>query len=84
MSHVVVKLGGHALDSLSPRSAVLVDLAQDIEKLRASGTDVVVVHGGGPQIAELLGLVGIESKFHEGLRSPTHRPWGTLPWHLVT
>jgi len=68
MSHVVVKLGGHALDSLSPRSAVLVDLAQDIEKLRASGTDVVVVHGGGPQIAELLGLVGIESKFHEGLR----------------
>jgi acetylglutamate kinase len=65
---LVVKLGGHALDVLSARSTVLVDLAQDVSQLRALGTDVVVVHGGGPQIAELLALVGLESRFHEGLR----------------
>jgi acetylglutamate kinase len=68
VTSVVVKLGGHALDSLSPRSPVLVDLAQDIGELRAQGTNVVVVHGGGPQIAALLASVGLESKFHEGLR----------------
>lgn len=68
MTSVVVKLGGHALDSIEPRSPVLVDLAQDIGELRAQGTDVLVVHGGGPQIAALLASVGLESRFHEGLR----------------
>jgi len=68
VSPLVVKLGGHALDDLSPRSAVLVELAQDIEALRDAGVDVVVVHGGGPQIAALLDEVGLESRFHEGLR----------------
>lgn len=68
MNRVVVKLGGHALDSLDPRSPVLLDLAQDVERLRAGGTDVVVVHGGGPQIAELLSNVGLESRFQDGLR----------------
>jgi acetylglutamate kinase len=65
---VVVKLGGHALDSLSPSSAVLIDLAHDVARLRDQGVNVVVVHGGGPQIAELLDLVGLESKFQDGLR----------------
>jgi len=65
---VVVKLGGHALDSLSPTSPVLVDLAQDVAELRDDGVNVVVVHGGGPQIAELLGRVGLESTFQDGLR----------------
>jgi acetylglutamate kinase len=68
VKRLVVKLGGHALDSLSPDSPVLVELAQDVSDLRAAGTDVVLVHGGGPQIAELLGSVGVESRFHEGLR----------------
>lgn len=68
MSCLVVKLGGHALDSLDPDSPVLVDLAHDIELLRSHATNVVVVHGGGPQIAALLHSVGIESRFHEGLR----------------
>ena len=54
MSSLVVKLGGHALDSLDPRAQVLVDLASDVAALRAAGTDVVIVHGGGPQIAQLL------------------------------
>jgi acetylglutamate kinase len=65
---VVVKLGGHALDSLAPTSTVLTDLAQDVAALRDNGVYVVIVHGGGPQIAELLGRVGLESHFHDGLR----------------
>ena len=68
MSSLVVKLGGHALDALDARSPALVDLAEDIGQLRARGTNVVVVHGGGPQIATLLTSVGLESSFHEGLR----------------
>jgi len=65
---VVVKLGGHALDSLAPTSPVLVDLAHDVAELRDGGVDVVVVHGGGPQIAELLLRVGLASTFRDGLR----------------
>lgn len=68
MRCVAVKLGGHALDSLVPSAPVLVDLAQDVAALRDDGVDVVVVHGGGPQIAELLSRVGLESTFRDGLR----------------
>jgi acetylglutamate kinase len=65
---VVVKLGGHALDSLAPSSTVLIDLARDVAQLREDDVHVVVVHGGGPQIAELLASVGLESTFKDGLR----------------
>ncbi|MGD0852644.1 MAG: acetylglutamate kinase [Acidimicrobiales bacterium] len=68
MTCVVVKLGGHALDSLAPSSTVLIDLAHDVAELRDDGVNVVVVHGGGPQIADLLARVGLESKFQDGLR----------------
>jgi acetylglutamate kinase len=68
MSAVVVKLGGHALDSLEPPSPVLRDLASDVLELRAAGTSVVVVHGGGPQIAALLATAGVASRFEDGLR----------------
>jgi acetylglutamate kinase len=65
---VVVKVGGHALDSLEPSSTVLIDLARDVAQLREHDVNVVVVHGGGPQIAALLESVGLESKFQDGLR----------------
>jgi acetylglutamate kinase len=68
MRRYVVKLGGHALDSLSPSSAILVALADDVLALRASGIDVLIVHGGGPQITELLEATGRVTQFHEGLR----------------
>ncbi len=61
----VVKLGGHALESLSPTSPILAALASDLGQLAANS---LVVHGGGPQIAELLERVGRPSVFHEGLR----------------
>jgi acetylglutamate kinase len=64
----IVKLGGHALDSLEPGAGVLVALADDVSSLRAEDTNVVIVHGGGPQIQALLDAVGRSSHFHEGLR----------------
>jgi acetylglutamate kinase len=68
VSGLVVKLGGHVLDGLALDSSALVDLAQDVAELRAAGRPVAIVHGGGPQIAELLASLGVASTFHEGLR----------------
>lgn len=68
MTRLLVKMGGHALDDLRPSSPVLRALAQDVTELRERGDEVVVVHGGGPQIADLLARVGLTSEFHEGLR----------------
>jgi acetylglutamate kinase len=73
MRCVVVKVGGHALDSLASDASVLMDLASDIAEIRNSAGQVVVVHGGGPQIAALLGDVGLEGSFHDGLRITDNR-----------
>ena len=68
MTSYVVKVGGHALDSLNVGAPVLVALASDVAALRDESTNVVIVHGAGPQIATLLDAVGLPSGFHEGLR----------------
>lgn len=68
MTRLVVKMGGHALDDLGATSPVLTALAEDLAALVGEGIEVVVVHGGGPQIAALLARVGLPSEFHEGLR----------------
>jgi len=60
----VVKYGGHAMGD--PEAAR--DFARDIVLLKAVGIDPVVVHGGGPQIGRMLGKLGIESTFVDGLR----------------
>jgi len=65
---VVVKMGGHALDRLDADAPVLADLARDVSLLRSEGTECVIVHGGGPQIADLLGRLGRAPAFREGLR----------------
>ncbi len=61
---IVVKYGGNAMVSEELRSAVI----SDIVLLSLVGIRVVVVHGGGPEINEMLGKVGKESKFVDGLR----------------
>ncbi len=61
---VVVKYGGNAM--VDPSLAA--SFADDMVLLRAVGLRPVVVHGGGPQIGELLGRLGIESEFRDGLR----------------
>ena len=60
----VVKYGGHAMgDAEAAR-----DFAEDIVLLKAVGINPVVVHGGGPQIGEMLTKLGVESTFVDGLR----------------
>jgi acetylglutamate kinase len=61
---VVVKYGGHAMgDEQMAR-----DFARDIVMLEQSGVNPVVVHGGGPQIGQMLAKLGIKSEFAAGLR----------------
>jgi len=61
---VVVKYGGHAMGD----EPVARDFARDIVLLEQSGVNPVVVHGGGPQIGDMLTRLGIKSEFAAGLR----------------
>ena len=61
---VVVKYGGHAMES--PELAEL--FAQDIVLMRLVGINPVVVHGGGPQITDLMQRLGKEPTFVDGRR----------------
>jgi len=66
-SLVVVKYGGNAMVDDDLKKA----FAQDVAFLRYAGLRPVVVHGGGPQIASMLGRLGLESEFKGGLRVTT-------------
>ena len=61
---VVVKYGGNAMISDELRRAVISDLIL----LHLVGIRVAVVHGGGPEITEMLRKIGKESRFVDGLR----------------
>ena len=61
---IVVKYGGNAMISDELRQAVI----SDIILLHLVGLRVVVVHGGGPEISEMLKKPGKESRFVDGLR----------------
>ncbi|HMN86284.1 MAG TPA: acetylglutamate kinase [Bauldia sp.] len=61
---VVVKYGGHAMGDAELAKA----FARDITLLETSGVRPVVVHGGGPQIGEMLKKLDIKSEFRGGLR----------------
>ena len=61
---VVVKYGGNAMISENLRRAVL----SDIVLLHQMGIRVVVVHGGGPEINDMLKKIGKEGRFVNGLR----------------
>jgi acetylglutamate kinase len=60
----VVKYGGHAMLDAELKES----FARDVCLLRYVGIQVVVVHGGGPQIDEMLERMGIKSSFSGGLR----------------
>jgi acetylglutamate kinase len=60
----VVKYGGHAMGD--PELAR--DFAEDVVLMKMVGINVVVVHGGGPQIGAMLKRLGVESTFVGGLR----------------
>ena len=61
---LVVKYGGHAMGD----AAVGDSFARDVVLLKQVGINPIVVHGGGPQIAQMLRRLGIESRFVDGLR----------------
>ncbi len=61
---IVIKLGGHAMVEPGLKRA----FAKDVILLRAVGIRPVVVHGGGPQIGEVLRKMGKESRFFQGMR----------------
>ena len=63
-STVVVKVGGAALDDAQLASAV----AEDLALLSLVGLNLVVVHGGGPQVSGAMSRAGIEPSFVGGLR----------------
>jgi acetylglutamate kinase len=61
---VVIKYGGHAMADATLRES----FALDVILLKSLGINVVVVHGGGPQINETLKRYGIVSEFVKGMR----------------
>jgi acetylglutamate kinase len=64
---VVVKFGGNAIAGTSDHDALSL-FAEDIVLMHTVGIRPVVVHGGGPQINEMLTRLNIESSFANGLR----------------
>jgi acetylglutamate kinase len=69
MSRAVIKLGGSVLSDTGLRKSLIAQIAT----LRGSGVELVVVHGGGKQIASMLARLHIESRFHDGLRITDER-----------
>jgi len=61
---IVIKYGGNAMVDENLKSG----FARDVVLMKAVGINPVIVHGGGPQIGELLDKIGKESQFIEGMR----------------
>ena len=61
---VVIKYGGSAMREEGLREA----FATDVVLLKYVGLNPVIVHGGGPEITEYMERLGLEVRFHEGLR----------------
>lgn len=60
----VIKYGGHAMGS----AELARDFAEDVVLLKQVGINPIVVHGGGPQISQMLDRLKIQSPFIDGLR----------------
>ena len=60
----VIKYGGHAMSS----AELIESFARDVVLLELVGINPVVVHGGGPQISEMIGKMGLQSRFVRGMR----------------
>lgn len=64
MTRTVIKLGGSVLSDAALRGRLI----NQIGELKSRGLELVLVHGGGKQIASLLARLKIESRFYDGLR----------------
>lgn len=76
---IVIKYGGNAMIHDNLKKA----FAEDIVFLRMAGFKPVVVHGGGPQISQMLDRLGIESEFKGGLRVTTNEAMDVVRMVLV-
>jgi acetylglutamate kinase len=76
---IVVKYGGNAMTDEALKKA----FAEDIVFLRMAGFKPVVVHGGGPQISQMLDRLGIQSEFRGGLRVTTDEAMDVVRMVLV-
>ncbi len=61
---IVIKYGGNAMVDDQLKNG----FARDVVLMKSVGMNPVIVHGGGPQIGDLLSRIGKESKFVEGMR----------------
>jgi len=61
---IVVKYGGNAMTEASLKAG----FARDVVMLKLVGMNPIIVHGGGPQIGDLLKTMGIQSEFRQGMR----------------
>ena len=61
---IVIKYGGNAMVDEELKNS----FARDIVLMKAVGINPIIVHGGGPQIGQLLARLGKESQFVAGMR----------------
>src|SRR5437764_289301 len=61
---IVIKYGGNAMTEATLKAG----FARDVVMLKLVGMNPIIVHGGGPQIGDLLKTMGIESEFRQGMR----------------
>ncbi|MDP9822896.1 acetylglutamate kinase [Nocardioides massiliensis] len=76
---IVIKYGGNAMTDDALKTA----FAEDIAFLRYAGFKPVVVHGGGPQISQMLDRLDIRSEFRGGLRVTTPEAMDVVRMVLV-
>ena len=84
----VIKYGGHIMGDAQLGE----QFARDVVLMKQIGINPIVVHGGGPQIGDMLGRLGIESNFVDGLRVTDRHTVevvemvlsGTINKHIVT
>ncbi|GKU81768.1 acetylglutamate kinase [Niallia sp. NCCP-28] len=65
MKTILIKCGGSVIDQLKE------DFFASLAELQRAGFQLVFVHGGGPDINEMLELTGVAPEFHNGLRKTT-------------
>jgi acetylglutamate kinase len=61
---IVIKYGGHAMDMPLARE----NFCKDVVLLKLVGLHPIIVHGGGPQIGQMLERLGVQSRFVDGMR----------------
>ena len=76
---IVVKYGGNAMTDEHLKSC----FARDVVLLELVGFNIVVVHGGGPQIENLLGRVGKKGEFIQGMRVTDPETMEVVEWVLA-